>query len=163
MCLYICTIAHDFNTLVLLPILHVRSAVGLKTIFKTYGLDMEVQSPGLHILPISTPNFYLWGCMKEKFMPWKFGIMLIRLIALRWLLQLSYQGNYFSSGAEFNITVRHVYRQREDTLNISCDYIQCIQCADVSPPHKQKSTHKKYFEVTSEKCYKRKSFLFFIY
>jgi hypothetical protein len=45
------------------PFLHVECTVGLTT----FG-QREVWSPGLHILPVY---------MKEKFMPWKFRIMMI--------------------------------------------------------------------------------------
>jgi hypothetical protein len=48
------------------------------------------------------------------------------------------------------VTVRDSIRRRCEacvqaegyTWNICCDYVQCIQCADKSAPHEQKSTQK---------------------
>jgi hypothetical protein len=62
-------------------------------------------------------------------------------------------------GSTVYVTMRCVFRQRENTSNICCDYIQYIQCPDKSPPLEQKSTQKKYSEVTIEKCYKGQNLL----
>jgi hypothetical protein len=48
---------------------------------------------------------------KERFMPRKFGFLTIGLIAFRWLMQTSYVGNWFSSGAQFHVSVRRVFRR----------------------------------------------------
>jgi hypothetical protein len=58
---------------------------------------------------------------EKSFMSPKFGFATI-LIAFRRLLQPSYLDNYFSSGDQFDVTVRRVFRGRKDTSNSCCDY-----------------------------------------
>jgi hypothetical protein len=105
---------------------------------------------GLNAWPSHAPNLtsldiYLCGCMKEKVYATEVQDCNELLIALRWLLQTSYLDNQFLSVAQFDITVRHAFWRREDTLNTCCDRVQYIQCADKSPPNQQKSAQREVF------------------
>jgi hypothetical protein len=66
MFLYMCTGACGFNTAVPLSILYVACTTGLTKTFQTDGFGVEDRLPGLHILPMTPIDFYLWGCMKKK-------------------------------------------------------------------------------------------------
>jgi hypothetical protein len=75
---------------------------------------------------------------RNAFKPRKLEFAPTWLIAFKWLLQTSYLDKHFSSGAQFDVTVRRVLR-RKDTSNSCCDYVQRIQSAGKSSPHEQEA------------------------
>jgi hypothetical protein len=64
-------------------------------------------------------------------------------------------GQLFSSGVQFDVTVRSVFRRREDISNSCCDYVQHIQSADKAPLHEQELLTKEYSETRTESTNKR--------
>jgi hypothetical protein len=59
-------------------------------------------------------------------------------IRLRWLLQASYLDYYFTSGVQFNVTVRRVFRWEGGHF----DQLYCIFSRLISPHHMNRSTQK---------------------
>lgn len=68
-------------------------------------------------------------------------------------------GQLVPASAQFDVPVGRVFKRREATPNICCDYAQYSQCADKSPPHEQSSTQKEV-SVCRNKTWKEKSALF---
>jgi hypothetical protein len=156
-----CARASGFNTTVPLPILHVECEIGLIT-FRTDGLGVEVWSLGLHVLPIWPLDFYSWGYMKEKF------------YAMDVLDRDDIINRTGVAAADIVpsqlVSVRGSIRRRCEacvpaegyTWNICRDYAQCIQCAEKSAPHEQKSALKEALWSDDWKMLRRAEFAFFL-
>jgi hypothetical protein len=92
----------------------------------------------------------------------KFGIAAIWLIGLRWLLQTSYLDNCFPERLS-STSLRGVCSGGARTLRTSVVimYSTVSECADKSPPHEQKITHKEILWNDDWKILQRAEFAFF--